>query len=44
MQVGGRRRNGGDRGGNLHLWKGGGQDVLSGNVLLRIVSKVLVDK
>jgi len=26
------------------LWKGGGQDVLSCNVLLRIVSKVLVDK
>jgi len=28
----------------LRLWKGGGRDVLKGNVLLRIVSKVLMDK
>ena len=26
------------------MWKGGGQDVLKGNILLRIVSKMLVDK
>ena len=28
----------------MRLWKGGGRDVLKGNVLSRIVSKVLVDK
>jgi len=44
MQVGGRRQDSGDGGGNLCLWKGGGWDVLSCNVLLRIESKVLVDK
>jgi len=26
------------------LWKGGGWDILKGNVLSRIVSKVLIDK
>jgi len=44
MQFGGRQQDGGNRGSNLRLWKGGSQDVLSCNVLLRIVSKVLVDK
>jgi len=44
MWFGGGRRDGGNGGGNLRLWKGGGQDVLSCNVLLRIVPKVLVDK
>ena len=44
MWFRGGRWDGGDGGGNLRLWKEGGQDVLSCNVLLRIVSKVLVDK
>ena len=42
--IRGGRQDGGDGGGNLCLWKGGSQDVLSCNVLLRIESKVLVDK
>ena len=44
MRGGGGRRDGGDRGSDLGLWKGGGQDVLKGHVFLRIVSKVLMDK
>ena len=44
MQGRGGRRDSGDGGGNLRLWKGGGRDVLSCNVLSRIESKVLVHK
>ena len=44
MQGRGGRRDGGDGGGDLCLWKGGSRDVLKGNILLRIVSKVLMDK
>ena len=44
MQFGGRRRDSGDDSFNNGQWKGGGRDVLSSNVSLRISSKDLVDK
>ena len=44
MGDGGGRWDGGDGGVNLSFRKGGGRDVLSSNVFLRIESKVLVHK
>jgi len=44
LQFGGRRWDSGDTSFDDGQWKGGGQDVLSGNVSLRISSKDLVDK
>jgi len=44
MQFRGRRWDGGNGSFDNRRWKGGGRDVLSCNVLLRIESKVLVDE
>jgi len=44
LQFGGGRQDSGNNSFDNGWWKGGSQDVLSGNVFSKIVSKVLMDK